>query len=72
MSRLSDIIDNHQNLDQLFSIFKHYGISAEFISAALIEQLDQVLNKDEDNGEEADLADHEALLNDMKQYYARF
>lgn len=75
MSRLNEIIDNHQNLDQLLSIVKHYGVSAEYVSAALIGQL----NKESEESEEAEESEDEAsagekeqLVKDLTQFYARF
>lgn len=75
MSRLADIIDNHQNLDQFFSIIKHYGVSAEYISTALIQQFEQI-SEQTDGDKEASKEDSkeypQELIDDLKQFYARF
>lgn len=71
MSRLSEIIDNHQNLDHLFSILKHYGVSAEYLSLALINQFE---NEPEGNEEETEdnTAYSQDLVDDLNQFCARF
>jgi len=46
VSHLTEIIDNHHNLDGLFSIVKHYGVSAEFVTDALVQRFEQI-QKDE-------------------------
>lgn len=71
MSRLSEIIDNHQNLDQLFSIMKHYGVNAEFISTALVTQFEEQMEQSEDESEES-APYSQALIDDLKQFCARF
>ncbi|GIQ67197.1 hypothetical protein DUZ99_17720 [Xylanibacillus composti] len=85
MSRLTDIIENHRNLDELVAILKHYGLNAEYIAALMIEQLEHQLEEGEDTDEEASQEFEESgdeekqdedgsqqLLDDLKQYYARF
>lgn len=73
MSRLTEIIDNHHNLDQLFSIVKHYGVNAEYLSAALLRQLDEdAQNEGEENEEKEDAAYSQELTDDLKQFCARF
>ena len=74
MSRLTEIIENHQNLDQLFAILKHYGVSAEFVSATLLIefrelQASQDEAKESEAAEDADLA---PLIEDLTQFDARF
>ncbi|WP_373228946.1 hypothetical protein [Cohnella sp.] len=75
MSRLVDIIENHHNLDQFFSIIKHYGVSAEYISDALIQQFEQK-SEQSDGGKEETKEDIQVypqeLIDDLKQFYARF
>ncbi len=81
MSRLTDIIENHHNLDELVAILKHYGLNAEYIAALMIEQLENQLEEGVNAEEEANhaAADDEGeqdgsqqLLDDLKQYCARF
>jgi hypothetical protein len=69
MSRLAEIIDNHEHLDQLFSLMKHYGVNAEFIAAAVIEQFQ---NGEEKGAEgEENKTEQNDLVNDLKQFCAR-
>ena len=72
MSRLSEIIDNHQNLDQLFSIIKHYGVNAEYISTALVKQFEESMEQSEDESDEDSAPYSQALIDDLKQFCARF
>ncbi|RIX50325.1 hypothetical protein D3P08_21000 [Paenibacillus nanensis] len=71
MSRLHEIIDNHQNLDQLFAIMKHYGVNAEFISSALVTQFEETMEQNSDDSEET-ATYSQALVDDLKQFNARF
>ncbi len=71
MSRLNDIIDNHQNLDQLFSIMKHYGVNAEYITAGLLEQFKQEAESEEEGQAEGEDS-RQDLIDDLKHFYARF
>jgi hypothetical protein len=71
MSRLTEIIDNHENLEELFSLVKHYAVSAEFLAFSLIKQFET------DNNEEVEVAEEDKqytteLVEDLKQFYARF
>jgi len=72
MSRLSEIIENHNNLDSLISILKHYGVNAQFVAASVIEQFDIMAGEESENKENDDGNDNADLLDDLKQYYARF
>lgn len=66
MSRLNEIMDNHKNLDQLMSLFKHYGVNAEFVTAAVLHEF-----KKQGGGQPGD--EHTAkLLEDLNQFHARF
>lgn len=58
MSRLSEYVDNHDHLDQINIILKHYGVSAEFVAHMLAEGFDQ----DKELPKE--------LIEDMKQFNA--
>ncbi|WP_028610024.1 hypothetical protein [Paenibacillus harenae] len=71
MSRLADILDNHQNLDHFFSIIKHYGVSAEYLSLALIRQFESESEGNEDD-EEGNSGYSQELVDDLKQFCARF
>ncbi|NOU93899.1 hypothetical protein GC093_11770 [Paenibacillus sp. LMG 31456] len=73
MSHLTEIIDNHNNLDGVFSIVKHYGVSAEFVTDALVQRFEQIQKNDdesEDNTQE-EKAYCDEILNTLNQYYAR-
>jgi hypothetical protein len=71
MSRLTDIIDNHQNLDRFFSIIKHYGVSAEYLSFALISKFESESESNEDDAQsKGDFS--QDLIDDLKQFCARF
>jgi hypothetical protein len=73
MSRVTEIIENNHNLDQLFSIVRHYGVNAEYISAALIQQFEQESENGEDGEENKKEKGYtQELVDDMKQFYARF
>lgn len=77
MSRLSDIMENHENLDQLLSIIKHYGVNAEYLNTALLQRFEQEAGQNEE-GEETEAEDEEMkaipqeLIDDLKQFNARF
>lgn len=75
MSRLSEIIENHKNLDDLFSIFKHYGVNAQFVAASVVEQFDQAAGEAPQNGGTPTDTETEPyppdLIEDLKQYFAR-
>lgn len=74
MSRLTDILDNHQNLDHFFSLIKHYGVSAEYLSLALIRQFENEADESENNEKDSEVnaAYSQELFVDLKQFYARF
>lgn len=73
MSRLTEIMDNHNHLDDLMSLLKHYAVSAEFVSFALIEQFKQ---KEEDASTNEELSEDQqytsVLIEDLSQFFARF
>ncbi|MDF2925016.1 MAG: hypothetical protein K0R57_3930 [Paenibacillaceae bacterium] len=70
MSRVNDIIENHDNLEQLFSIIKHYGVNAQFVTESLQKEFECRCGKGEE--EQADLAYAKELVEDLKQFSARF
>jgi hypothetical protein len=72
MSHLTEIIENHKNLEELFSIVKHYGVSAEFVTDALVQRFEQVESggENEENTEE-ETAYCVEILDTLNQYYAR-
>jgi phosphoglycerate-specific signal transduction histidine kinase len=72
MSHLSEIIENHNHLEELFSIIKHYGVSAEFVTDALVQRFEQVDKGDEKEGNtEEETAYCAEILDTLNQYYAR-
>lgn len=75
MSRLNEIIDNHDNLDQLFSIIKHYGVNAQFVADSLCKEFENRCGS-EDSGDsadsEADQAFAKDIVEDLKLFAARF
>jgi hypothetical protein len=74
MSHLTEIIDNHHNLDGLFSIVKHYGVSAEFVTDALVQRFEQIQNEeesDESENTQEEKAYCNEILSTLNQYYAR-
>jgi len=72
MSHLSEIIDNHHNLDRLFAIIKHYGISAEFVTDALVQRFEQIQNDESsDKNNEEEIAYCAEIMDSLNQYYAR-
>jgi len=75
MSRLSEIIENHKNLDELFSIFKHYGVNAQFVAASVVEQFDKAAGEAPQNGGPQNDTETEPyppdFIEDLKQYFAR-
>ncbi|MCR8633260.1 hypothetical protein [Paenibacillus radicis (ex Xue et al. 2023)] len=73
MSHLTEIIDNHNNLDGVFSIVKHYGVSAEFVTDALVQRFEQIQKNDEESegSTEEEKVYCEEILNTLNQYYAR-
>lgn len=76
MSRLNEIIDNHKQLNDLFSMLKHYAVSAEFVSYALIEQFKKKRDEEQENEESPENEDEQQytdeLLEDLNQFYLRF
>lgn len=62
MSRLTEITQNHVQLNELFSLLEHYGVSAEFVSYALIKQFER---NSEDS--ESTPADESSENNESKQ-----
>lgn len=69
MSRLKDIIENHTNLDELFAILKHYGVNAEFISGALLNEFERLKEAGEELEQEEQTNE---LVEDLTKYSARF
>jgi hypothetical protein len=75
MSRLNEIIENHDNLDHLFSIIKHYGVNAQFVADSLCKEFEGRCGQGEDseNGDtEADQAYAKDIVEDLKLFGARF
>jgi hypothetical protein len=76
MSRLTEIIDNHEQIDDLFALLKHYGVNAQFVAESLIESFEQIAPeaKEDDAEDEAEGQTnlYPELLDDLKQYMSRF
>lgn len=66
MSRLTEIIENHKQLDQLFSIIKHYGVNAAFVSDALQQQF--AARSEAEEGDAAEKAYVKDMLEDLQQF----
>ncbi|CAM4492918.1 MULTISPECIES: hypothetical protein [Paenibacillus] len=58
MSRLNEYVDNHEHLDTINTILKHYGVSAEFVAHTLCESF----------GEDKELP--KEFIEDLKQFNA--
>ncbi|EXX84589.1 hypothetical protein BG53_10940 [Paenibacillus darwinianus] len=58
MSRLNEFVENHEQLDTINVILKHYGVSAEFVAETLTEGF----------GEDKELP--KELVEDLKQFNA--
>ncbi len=65
MSRLTEMLENHENLNDLMSLLKHHAVNAEFISKSLIDQC----NKQNDEDDQQYSLD---LIDDLHQFSARF
>ncbi|MCR2802747.1 hypothetical protein [Paenibacillus soyae] len=72
MSRLSEIIENHHSLDQLFAIIKHHGVNAEYVSTAILSQFEQRLEESEEDESQEEQTCSQAFIDDLKQFGARF
>lgn len=77
MSRLTEVVENHENLNDLQSILKHYAVSAEFVSFSLIEQFkkrNEGEQETEKDGESMELDQQYTaeLIDDLTQFHARF
>jgi sulfur relay (sulfurtransferase) DsrF/TusC family protein len=72
LSRLNEIITNHENLEHLFSIIKHHGVNAEFISQAILEHFQPNQEDENENSEQESDDQAKQLLEDLTQFNARF
>lgn len=75
MSRLNEIIENHENLEQLFSIIKHYGVNAQFVADSVCKEFEERCKEEdgEKSGDsQADQAYAKDIIEDLKQFNARF
>lgn len=76
MSRLTEIFENHANIDELCALLKHYGVNAQFVAEALTQSFEQ-LETDEgqpaeqEGQEQANANISQELVDDLKQYIAR-
>lgn len=66
MSRLTDIMENHKRLDELFSIIKHYGVNAAFVSEALQQQFEA--RSQAEDGDAAEKAYAKDIIEDLQQF----
>ncbi|WP_281885941.1 hypothetical protein [Paenibacillus sp. YYML68] len=57
MSRLHEIVENHQQLEQLNALLKHYSVNAQYVTSSLIKSFEDEEEKNED------------LLTDLKQLF---
>ncbi|MEK8126445.1 hypothetical protein WMW72_00800 [Paenibacillus filicis] len=57
MSRLHDIVENHQQLGQLTAVLTHYGVNAAFVASSLLQAFEQ---------EAEDEAPDQDLIADLK------
>jgi len=71
LSHLTEIIDNHKNLDGLFAIVKHYGVSAEFVTDALVQRFEQISKDEGAEKTEEETTYCVEILDSLNQYYAR-
>ncbi|WP_426452247.1 hypothetical protein ACP26L_09370 [Paenibacillus sp. S-38] len=75
MSRLNEIMENHEQLERLNALLKHYSVNAEFVTASLIEKLDCLSSSSEEGeGEEgAEAREPNAeLIEDLKRFSSGF
>ncbi|MCZ8518111.1 MULTISPECIES: hypothetical protein [Paenibacillus] len=77
MSRLNEIMDNHQQLERLNALLKHYSVNAEFVTASLIDKLDCLSSSssEEEEGQEEGSAAKEPnaeLIEDLKRFSSGF
>ncbi|AEI40086.1 hypothetical protein [Paenibacillus mucilaginosus] len=75
MSRLNEIMENHEQLEKLNALLKHYSVNAEFVTASLIEKLDCLSSSsEEEEGEEGAAAQepNAELLEDLKRFSSGF
>jgi len=70
MSRLNEIIDNNQQLDDLLYIIRHYGVNAQFVAEALLKQFQERKGELEEGS--AEHAFSQDLIEDLTQFVARF
>lgn len=70
MSRLADIVENHERLDELTGLFKHHGVNAEFVAEALVNRLERDAGTSGDPSTET--VGLKELLEDLQQFRARF
>lgn len=74
LSRLTEVLDNHKRLDQLMAILKHHGLNAAFITASLLQILnDQNVQENQDEEEDEDHEKHyDLLIEDLQQFQSHF
>lgn len=75
MSRLQEVMENHHRLDELTGLFKHHGVNAEFVAEATVRHLELEQRGGGDHGAAeppAESAEFRELLEDLRQFQARF
>lgn len=70
MSRLTEVLENHKQLDQLMAIMKHHGLNAAFLTTALLEALEQ--SQEEEEQAEDNKRQYEELYEDLQQFQSHF
>ncbi|SDC19212.1 hypothetical protein SAMN02799630_00760 [Paenibacillus sp. UNCCL117] len=66
MSRLHDIVENHEQLGQLNAVLTHYGVNAAFVAASLLQAFEQ----EKENEEQPE--PNQDLITDLKQLVATY
>ncbi|WP_159881406.1 hypothetical protein [Paenibacillus puerhi] len=64
MSRLHEIVENHEQLGQLHAVLSYYGVNAAFVASSLLQALEQ------EQGQEEQQPPDQELLTDLKQLIA--
>lgn len=72
MSRLTEIIDNHGQMDDLVALLKYYGVNAQFVAESLLESFEQLAQESKDGEAEEEIQIAPELLEDLNQFSARF
>lgn len=71
MSRLTEIFDNHSNIDELSALLKHYGVNAQFVAESLAQSFEGRNSESGDEDENENGNGYPELIDDLKQFIAR-